>query len=363
MARPAAKRPASPRLKKTRRSSSPGEAPFAAAVTTDAETGWQIAVLRFDPPGEPTARRQARIADQGANLFSLTLGDQELLHQPQPLGALAEHRSGTPVLFPMPNRVRDSVFQFEGIPFAFPSNSGRNFIHGLVRDLPFRIDRVRADARGASVDFVLQWDEDQPAFALFPIRHQLTLTFTLGRLGIRIAYAVENQDRRKLPFGFALHPWFRVPGDRGQVFLRLPADKRMEAVERLPTGKLVPVSGTPFDLRRPQPLQGLELDDVYFGMTPRSRPGFRLAETGIEMTLAGSGAFTHMVVYTPADKPFFCMENQTCSTDAHNLHAQGLRRQAHLIVLGPGKTAKGHVSWQAQWKTGPRKRRSRTAPA
>jgi aldose 1-epimerase len=47
----------------------------------------------------------------------------------------------------------------------------------------------------------------------------------------------------------------------------------------------------------------------------------------------------------------FCIENQTCSTDAHNLHARGFTREAHLLVLAPGKIARGSLEWQVQ---GPR---------
>jgi aldose 1-epimerase len=42
------------------------------------------------------------------------------------------------------------------------------------------------------------------------------------------------------------------------------------------------------------------------------------------------------VVYTPPERPFFCVENQSCSTDAHNLYSQGLQEAAHLTILDPG---------------------------
>jgi len=40
---------------------------------------------------------------------------------------------GTPVLYPMPNRVRDGVFTFGGRTFTFAPNNGPNYIHGLVQ--------------------------------------------------------------------------------------------------------------------------------------------------------------------------------------------------------------------------------------
>ena len=50
-----------------------------------------------------------------------------------------------------------------------------------------------------------------------------------------------------------------------------------------------------------------------------------------------------MVVYTPPGRPFFCMENQTCSTDAHNLYSKGLEKEAHLLIAGQGKKVSGWV--------------------
>jgi aldose 1-epimerase len=195
------------------------------------------------------------------------------------------------------------------------------------------------------------------------------VTFTLRRAGVRIAYRVDNRDGARLPFGFGLHPYFCIPdgspaegqqgqhgrqgrgrgqgagADRSQVFLKVPLARRMEAEHFLPTGKLLAVAGTAHDLRRPTALTGLALDDVYFGMQPGKRASFELRRLGLTFELSGSAAFTHLVVFTPPDRGFFCIENQTSSTDAHNLANAGAGRTAHLLVVPPGKHAAGHVDW------------------
>ena len=61
------------------------------------------------------------------------------------------------------------------------------------------------------------------------------------------------------------------------------------------------------------------------------------------LTLEASELFTHSVVYTPAGQPFFCVENQSCSTDAHNLYARGLEKEAHLTVLPPGASLSAYI--------------------
>jgi aldose 1-epimerase len=162
---------------------------------------------------------------------------------------------------------------------------------------------------------------------------------------------VANPAPKRLPFGFAFHPWFQILGTRAATYLRVPAQKHMEAEGLLPTGRLVDLAGTPYDLREPVSLEVLKLDDVYWGLTPERVPGYEARDKGIKVSLGGSPEFTHMVVYTPPGKSFFCMENQTCSTDAHNLYAKGLEREAHLLIAEKGKKVSGWVYVRVERKS------------
>jgi aldose 1-epimerase len=318
---------------------------FSAEVEPDRETGWGIVVLRYREAGGKAL--EVRVAPAaGSNLFSLKVDGDELMYQPEKLAELKDQRAGTPLMFPMVNRVRDGKMVFEERTFSFEPNNGKNFIHGLARRRPFQIGALAAKtASGATAETFLEWNETEPEFARFPIKHRLTVTYTLKKTGITIAYQVDNRDGTRLPFAFGLHPYFRIPGRREDVTISAPPTERMEAIEYLPTGKLIPVDRTAYDLRRPVPLSSLALDDVYFGMTPEKSAAFTFGKAGPKVELGGSADFTHLVVFTPPDKPFFCIENQTSSTDAHNLHQQGKKRVANLQVLGPGKTASGQVTW------------------
>jgi aldose 1-epimerase len=247
------------------------------------------------------------------------------------------------VLFPTPNRVRDSKFTFDGQTYTFPANERTHYIHGLVHKLPWKAGTASADLKSASMETYLDWDSSQQDFKLFPIKHRLSLRFTLDAHGVKLAFTVDNQDTKRLPFGFAFHPWFQILGSRAETYLRVPAQKHMEAEGLLPTGKLADLTGTPYDLRQPVSLEVLKLDDVYWGLTPERVPGYELRGRGLAVNLGASSEFTHMVVYTPPGKPFFCMESQTCSTDAHNLYAKGLEKEAHLLIADKGKKVSGWV--------------------
>jgi aldose 1-epimerase len=55
--------------------------------------------------------------------------------------------------------------------------------------------------------------------------------------------------------------------------------------------------------------------------------------------------FSHLVLYTPRAEGYFCLENQTCSTDAHTLFDRGFRRESGLRIVKPGEIHRGSVRY------------------
>jgi aldose 1-epimerase len=160
---------------------------------------------------------------------------------------------------------------------------------------------------------------------------------------VQWTYTVDNsQGDRPVPYGFAIHPWFVYQGERGRTRLTVPATHWMEAVDLLPTGRLVSLDETDLDARQGRSLEGFVIDDVYFGMKPVRPTKIDFLDAGLALELAASQEFTHLVVYTPLE-PHFCVENQTCSTDAHNLYARGLKRESNLQIVPPGQSQSGWV--------------------
>src|SRR5205085_4212634 len=142
---------------------------------------------------------------------------------------------GIPVLFPFPNRIRDGAFTFQGS--AYQVNPPR---HGFVRDKAWTV--VGADAsetEGASLR--CRFDAREHAEAIlgpFPFPFVLEMTYRLldGKLGIHLT--ASNVGERAMPAGYGLHPYFRRPA-RGR--LQVPAGRRWELADSLPTGKVLEV--------------------------------------------------------------------------------------------------------------------------
>jgi aldose 1-epimerase len=305
--------------------------------------------LRYENPNDPKLNLSIRVCPEaGANLYSMILGETEILHAPADAKALRGGGTGTPILYPTPNRVRNGRFAFDGREYKF-SDDGKTTIHGLVLKAPWKAEPPKADDDGVTLRTWFDFEPGVPAYERFPLKHRLGVDYRLTARAVRITFTVDNRDDRKVPFGFALHPYFRVLGPREQTFLRVPAQSRFETTpDLLPTGTLQPLEGASFDLRTLRPLSELALDDVYWGVKPEAAPGYEAREAGLRVDLPGSEHFTHMVVYTPKGRPFFCMENQTCSTDAHNLHEKGLK-ESHLLVVDPGQSMSGWVEYRPSW--------------
>lgn len=308
------------------------------------DTGWPIIRLSCQDNKITSHQTIAQILPtQGCNLFDLVVDGIEYLCGMGSIKGSPRQLLGTPVLYPTPNRIRDARFTFDGRGYAFPPNNGRNFIHGLVRDQEWHYDEPVIEDESISLRTYFSFSPANPVWDLFPIRNTLVLIFTIKPNRIRFDVTVHNEDDRlRLPFGMAIHPYFRIIGPRESVRIQVPARKWMEAVDLLPTGRLVELEKGPADLTQPTALSGLNLDDVFYGLDSGTPQSIYYDSIGTRLTLAASDFYTHSVVYTPAEQPYFCLENQSCSTDAINLHAQGFEEAAHLTILEPGES---HSSW------------------
>lgn len=297
---------------------------FAAYVTGEGQE--QQVVL------EGEAVRAAILPAHGANWCSFVFEGREYLLGPE--NATGFH-FGTPVLFPCPNRVRDCVFTWNGRSYPQQKNGEARYLHGLVYDEPFSVARLEANSEAAKAVLSLTPSADSDILKSFPFPFTLTLIFTLSENKMQLDVAVDNLGNEDMPFGFAIHPYFLRHGKDVQI--RVPAEYRYEAIDLLPTGKLLPVAGSPYDLLEMRTVADLDLDDVYCGMSSDKTADIVYPSFGTSLQLQADDVYGRAVVYTPPTKPIFCIENQTCSTDAHNLYARGLREESGLLVLPAGE--------------------------
>ena len=296
---------------------------------------------------EREGERMTIVPELGANWFSWIADGQELLYR-HSFDDKPTHY-GVPVLFPTPNRVKNATYTWQGRQHTQVKHGQLRISHGLMYDEPFLVEDMGADEQCAWAVFSAVI-EDGEMLQSYPYPCKLTLIYMLDREGVKLTYRVDNRGDEALAFGFGIHTYFSKFENDETMFVRMPAPWIHEADELLyPSGAVYHAKHTPCDLSNWRCCHGLRLDTVYAGVTPGMVSGVQWRQTGREISLWGSADFDHMVVFTP-DRPFVCLEQQTCSTDAHNRHAAGFEDTAHLVTVASGCFHEGWVRMRYEKK-------------
>jgi aldose 1-epimerase len=246
-------------------------------------------------------------------------------------------RSGIPILFPFPNRIRGGHFTWEGKEYQLPLNDGPkvNAIHGFACRRAWRVVDQGADAKGARVTGEFQGSRDATdCNGLWPSDYRIRVTYRLTVDALRIEAEVSNPDSRPLPWGLGYHPYFRVPFAPGMAAADckavVPAKSYWILEDSLPSGESCPVYASR-DLNTPRRYAELTLDDVLTNVAQGPDVVDGLHECGsiegapgARMRLLCSKGFREMVVFTPNHREAFCIEPYTCTTDAVNLQPKGV---------------------------------------
>jgi aldose 1-epimerase len=283
----------------------------------------------------------------GANVCRWTVDGRAVIDFDADLLSAHDY-TGTPVLYPTPNRVRDGRFTFGDRLFQYDSPDRPAYEHGLVHFEIFHVDGPHITEQGVETTLWFDFLPGTAAYRAFPIEHRLTLKIRLTPDGFTTTFRIDNHDSVVLPFGFALHPYFmKLSGEDG-TFVTLPAESYMETPpDLLPTGRLVAVDRGPCDLRRPVPVGRLDLDHVFTDLRPGEPARIDYATENLAIELHAGPALTHLVFYSPKGQPFFCIENQSCSTDTHNMHARGFVEVAGLKTVPPGGFFEDRIEYRA----------------
>jgi aldose 1-epimerase len=286
----------------------------------------------------------------GANLVSFHADGVEFIYWNE-RGFLSDGTfSGAFNMFPTPCRLAECQYSFEGREIKQKKNGKEVFLHGLLRDEP-----MESGNNGDSITSWLEVTPAHPVFEGFPFEFRLTVTHALEMIGergdvpsLKVGFVLENKDSVNIPFGFGVHPYWRIYGSRGDVRLRIPCDGVLEQENLVPTGGCSPVSGTGFDLRAPRSLEGLDLDNIFYERREQGTADIEFGALRKKIVISASRDFTHMIAYTPPGKPYFCVENLTTSPNAPNLVSAGKGDCAHMLVVPPGGRAGGWVRYSVE---------------
>ena len=246
-------------------------------------------------------------------------------------------------LIPFSNRIAWGRFSFGGESFQLERNFGDHphTIHGNA----WRRAWAVASHAAAEATLVLHHDPATDPTVRhggchWPYRYSCHLRYALSSDGLAVDFDFENTDARAQPVGLGLHPYQPRTADTEIAFRAGTVWHTGE--DSLPDARLNVDGHWSFDPGHV--VDGPPLDNCYAAWTGRAtvtRP-----EHGISLTIAGDDLFRHLVVYTPAGKPYFAVEPASNMTDAVNrmdsVPDHGLR------VLQPGDRLRRQIRFSVE---------------
>ena len=261
-------------------------------------------------------------------------------------------RSGHPILFPFPNRMKHGRFTFEGSNYRLPLNesTGEHAIHGFTPKTPWRVVGQSTDAESAKLTGEFRLSVDRPdLFAHWPGDCTIRVGYTLKLDELAVEVIVGNPGDTPYPFGLGFHPYFACPNAPDakvdEMVLTCPTSEVWEAEGAFPTGDK-PTPDAALDFRVPKEIGEVQLDTL-FGIPAANRNP--LASLGHAtamgvLTIEADEAFREVLLFTPPHRRAIAIEPYTCTTDAANLDAVGI--DCGWRVLLPGEEFRSSVRYR-----------------
>lgn len=233
----------------------------------------------------------AKIIDYGGIVTELHVPDAKGNFADVALGfdSMEGYLKGSPyfgtIVGRVANRVAKGTFTLYGKTYKLAVNNGPNALHGGLKGFDKVMWTAKPQLTGLGPALTLNFaskdgEEGYPG----TLQAQVTYTLTVDN-ALRIDYQATTD--KATPVNLTNHSYFNLAGhDSGTILnqiLELKADKYTPADETLiPTGKIEPVTGTPFDFTKPTAMgarikeltgkpQGYDLNMVH-SMTKSDQP-------------------------------------------------------------------------------------------
>lgn len=273
------------------------------------------------------------------------------------------YRLGAAFLVPYPNRIRGKLAadgktlttEWQGHTLTLPANNmgklptaERHAMHGLILKAKTGDVRVEEVAGGERVTGVIHAGDFGGHWLS---KTDLVVTVTLSAEAVDASIVAHNVGGVAEPIAIAWHPYFNLPsGDRAQARVRIPGSTAAEVDgydNVFPTGKLVPVKGTRYDLSAPG---GVALGTNFFDdnwnhlewkagvvtvdvIDPAAHYGVKIEGLSPEISA--------IQMYAPPTKSFAAIEHQYNFADPFG--KEWGSTDTGMVTLKPGESTKWHV--------------------
>ncbi len=173
----------------------------------------------------------------------------------------------------------------------------------------------------------------------FPFPYGARERFALTPRSLRVEVEVINTGDRDMPAGTGLHPYFDRTAD---AMLGLEAEHVREAGEGPPApGPVPPV----WNFSTARVLDAKPFEVLYSGW--KGRATIAWPTRGVAVVMTAGPPLEHLCLWTPDDRPYFCVEPVSNIADAINHFSRGVSGTG-IRVLAPGESISAWVAFEPQ---------------
>jgi len=155
---------------------------------------------------------------------------------------------------PVANRIAGGKFSLDGEEYTLPQNNNGNTLHGGE----FGVDRLVwevVEKNDTLISFLLVLPDGKDGF---PGKRNILMTYTLTPDNCFVVKYLANTDKAT-PINLSHHSFFNLSGESDKSILGyelwIKASQATEVDSLLiPTGRIVPLDGSPLDFRTPTPI-------------------------------------------------------------------------------------------------------------
>lgn len=286
-------------------------------------------------------------------LVTLKNADAEFVVAPSCGARIVSFRAhGRDVLRPTGREALGSAFVYGFAAFPLMPYSGPVFgdgfgfqgeWHPLARNVPTEPSATHGEAwirpwtiatrSDAGLDLTMDYT---PSVDDFPFAWRGDIAYGLRQASLIIDLKITNRDRRPMPAGLGLHPYFpKAPGTI--LTFNSTGVWPPDAPEAVGKGAMPLEAG--LDFRRGQGISDIVFDRCFEGWDGRAALA---TPDGWTVWIEADETFGKLQIYDAWDYPYICVEPVTNANDGFNRAAAGVPGHA-VTILAPGRSLAGRI--------------------
>jgi aldose 1-epimerase len=278
--------------------------------------------------------------------FGMSIDGQKVLRWPY--ASLDEFRArpgqnGIPFLAPWANRLDEPAFYANGRKYALDMDLGNIRgnpipIHGfLTFNDQWKVVTVQAGESSAWVTSRLEFYRHPLWMKQFPFAHTIDMTYRLHDGVLQVTTKIENLSAEPMPVSIGFHPYFQLTdAKRDEWTVSVAATSQwLLAPNKIPTGETAPIEKFLPDPKA-VPLKDFDLDHVFGDLIRESdgRAVMTVKGKRQQLDVLLGRNYRAVVIYSPRERDFICIEPMVGITDAMNLAQKGLYKELQSVAPG-----------------------------